>query len=163
MRAAIERIARGGPDAVASAIASLKAFEARLAAERLAAEAPEPTTRAGWARKEIAELAAQGKTAVRTRHSFGVYGTGPCDVVGALVKATDKTMTYVSTTTAMTCRASLTSRKATVHTAPCQFCPDSEDGPFNEANEKDHCSIHGSRLRDFGPEYGRGCESCRSS
>lgn len=151
-RAMIERIARGGPDAIKSAIASLTG---RLQA----AEEPEPTTRAGWGRKEIRDLAAQGKQAVRTTHGYGIYGVGPCDVLGALHNATDKTLSWRREDGTIG-RAALRGPKQP-HTEPCLDCPDHPEGRFNEQNEKDHCSIHGSRLRDT-PE-GRWCESCRSS
>lgn len=155
MRSLVDRIARGGPDAIKAAVSA-------LGTKLAAAEAPEPTTRAGRARKEIAELAAQGLQAVRTSHGHGIYGTGPCDVAGSLVKVTDKTL-LVRREDGEMIRVWRTSAKSTAHTEPCQFCPDSPDGPFNAENEKDYCEIHGSRLRDFGPDYGRGCESCRSS
>jgi hypothetical protein len=153
MKALVERIARGGPDAIKAAVSA-------LGSKLAAAEAPEPTTRAGWARQEIAEMAAKGLTAVRTRHGFGIYGTGPCDVAGALLRATDKTISWQDGGGVVR-RASLTSRKATAHTAPCENCPDHPTGRFNAENERDYCSIHGSRLHD--DQDGRWCESCRSS
>lgn len=141
----VDRVKRGGPDAIKSAISALQASLVVV---------EEPTTRGGWARKAIAGLAAQGKQAVRMSRYFGC-----CDVVGELVKASDVTVSWRDEAGTIK-RAKLNPKKRNAfipHTEPCSVCGDSPDGPFNAENEKNHCSIHGSFLGEHG------CETCRST
>lgn len=144
LRNMVDRVKRGGPDAVKSAISALQA-----------SLTPEPTTRGGWARKAIADLAAEGKQAVRMTRSFGC-----CDVAGGLVRAGEFSVWWRDAEDGRMRRANLNPKKRHApkpHTEPCSSCGDSPDGPYNAANEASHCSIHGSFLGEHG------CETCRST